>query len=233
MSLTQRVKQGFLRLPLMKKAILLSSLGLMLSVVMPWYDLRNSFGMGEVYLGFQGPLFILGLLVLLCGTLSFFNVLFRLMGRNFFKLKKYAGTAAAVLGGQAFLMLVVANVIFYHPDFGESVANKATRFGLVFAFVCSGILAFSGVLARRKEKELDETEEWLKEPELRLEVQPTPSSANPSSGVDPLTLDPRTRYRLLQSRARYSRAAQNNLWGGGSGSAYGQATQEDTGETHY
>ena len=63
MSLTQRVKQGFLRLPMVKKAILLASGVLMLSVVLPWYDNRNSFGVGETYLGIQGPLFLVGVLV--------------------------------------------------------------------------------------------------------------------------------------------------------------------------
>ena len=40
------------------------------------------------------------------------------------------------------------------------------------------------------------------------------------SGVDPLTLDAKTRYKMMKSQARYSQTAQKNLWGGGQESAF-------------
>ena len=102
MSLTQRVKQGFLRLPLMKKAILTGSAALVVSTVLPWYDLRNSFGVGATYLGIQGPLFVIGLLVLGCGLVSFFNMFFPLMGRQFFNLRKMIHSRQDIFHHRAF-----------------------------------------------------------------------------------------------------------------------------------
>ena len=49
----------------------------------------------------------------------------------------------------------------------------------------------------------------------------------PAAPVDPLTLDAKTRYKMLQSQGRYSSTARNNLWGSGSGSAYGRVNRED------
>lgn len=225
----------------MKKAILAGSAALMLSTVMPWYDLRNSFGVGNTYLGIQGPLFVIGFLVLGCGAVSFFNMFFPLMGRQFFNLRKRGGSTAMLLGGQALLLLLVANSIFYHPDFGASVSNKATRFGMVITFASIGMMIIAGWIARHKEGE--EGEEWAQTPadaEVMKEAtslgtmnRPTsapiytaPSySISPRPAVDPLTVDARTRYKMLRSQGRYSSSAQNNLWGSGAGSAFGQQNQ--------
>lgn len=252
MSLTQRVKQGFLRLPLMKKAILLASAGLMVSTVMPWYDHRNSFGIGDTYLGIQGPLFIVGALVLACGAVTFFNMLFPLMGRNFFSLKKRGGTMSLVLGAQALLLTLIANVIFYHPEFSNTVSTKATRFGMVVAFASIGVMILAGYLVRRKEgSEEDDVEDILSEatpvtPAYSTPVTPSPTpnysvpvSSTPAasvsrpaysggSSVDPLTLDPRTRYKMMRSQTRYSQNAQSNLWGGGTGSAFSRANRVES-----
>ncbi len=221
----------------MKKVILTSSAALMVSTVMPWYDLRNSFGVGDTYLGIQGPLFVIGFLVLGCAVVSFFNMFFPLMGRQFFNLRKRGGSTAMLLGGQALLLLLVANSIFYHPDFGASVSSKATRFGMVIAFASIGMMIIAGWIARRKESEEGEAqtaaEDILEEttPVIQVSVPtynaPTyPVTSRPTYGasqsVDPLTLDPRARYKMLRSQGRYSTSAQGNLWGSGAGSAFGR-----------
>ncbi len=266
MSLTQRLKQGFLRLPPMKKVILVSSATLMVSTVLPWYDQRNNFGVGDTFIGVQGPLFAVGLIVLGCGAVAFFNMFFPLMGRNFFDLKRKSGSLALSLGTQSLLLMVVANSIFFHPDFAATINNKGTRFGMVVAFVSIGAMMISGWWTRRKEKaggEVEEREDDLEdtmvEPVMDEDVpvetssynQPNysqPSYSTPQErpaysgssyvranetptaqqGVDPLTLDPKTRYKMMQSQNRYSSAARNNVWGSGSGSAYGARRREDS-----
>lgn len=233
----------------MKKAVLLGSLALMLSPLLPWYDQRNSVGIGETYLGIEGPLFAIGFLLLACGAVSFFNLFLPLMGRQFFKLKKRGGTTALALAGQGFLLLLLANSIFYHPDFGLNVSTKTTRFGMVLAFGALGMMAISGWWTQRTEHEEDDVEDFMRpvestpaapsvltySPDYEPSREPTrvsppsysaPLNSNASgssqatSGVDPLTLDPKTRYKIMRSQGRYSSAAQNNLWGSGTGSAY-------------
>ncbi len=276
MSLTQRLKQGFLRLPPMKKIILVSSATLMVSTVLPWYDQRNNFGVGDTFIGVQGPLFAVGLIVLGCGALAFFNMFLPLMGRNFFDLKRKSGSLALSLGTQSLLLMVVANSIFFHPDFAATINNKGTRFGMVVAFASIGAMMISGWWTRRKEKAGGETEErenemedTMAEPVMDEEVpvetssysqpsysQPTysqPSYSTPQErpaysgssyvranetpatqhGVDPLTLDPKTRYKMMQSQNRYSSAARNNVWGSGGGSAYGAARRRMEEDSQY
>lgn len=274
MSLTQRVKQGFLRLPVVKKAILVSSLLLSISAVLPWYDNRNTFGVGETYIGIEGPLFLVGALVLSFGAISFFNMAFPLMGRNFFKLKKKSGVTAMLLGAQSLFLLVVANSVFFHPSFGTNVSHKGTRFGMLIAFASIAVMIISGWMTHRKEKagKFDDIDDFMTNPTpANIEAEqssyarpittsprpaqslsqtpthteysrPTPSptrnevpvqsndSSRPAygsgSGVDPLTLDPKTRYKMMRSQARYSSAAKKNLWGSGGGSAYSRPSTE-------
>jgi hypothetical protein len=240
MSLTQRVKQGFLRLPFSKKAILFSSGLLMVSTVMPWYDERNSFGIGDTFLGVQGPLFLVGLLVLGFGAITFFNLFFPLMGRNFFNLRRRGGSVALLLGAQSLLLLAVANSVFYHPQFGLNLTNKGTRFGMMTAFFAVGAMMISGWMTRRKESEESVEMEAYVEP---VEVEraaavspvftpmpnPQPVGAEPGLRpvVDPLTLDAKTRYRMMQAQDRYSARARTNLWGSGNGSPYGAGRSAD------
>ncbi|MFA6023865.1 MAG: hypothetical protein WC777_01445 [Candidatus Gracilibacteria bacterium] len=249
MSLTQRLKQGFLRLPSAKKLILVSSFTLAVSTVMPWYDQRNNFGVGDTFLGIQGPLFAVGFLVLGCALVSFSNLFLPLMGRHFFDLKRQSGSLALSLGGLSLLLILVANSVFYHPEFAVTINNKGTRFGMVAAFISIGALMISGWWVRRKEKagggmedRENELEDFMATPVApapmpsysvptpsyvvpvqdripQPQVQPAPQAQVP---VDPLTLDARTRYKMMKSQGHYSSSARNNLWGSGSGSAFGR-----------
>jgi hypothetical protein len=292
MALTQRIKQGFLRLPFSKKAVLLSSAALMISAVLPWYDNRNSFGVGDTYLGIEGPLFLVGALVLAFGAISFFNMFFPLMGRNFFRLKRKSGVTAMLLGIQSLLLIVVANSVFYHPSFGMNVSHKGARFGMLFAFASISVMVISGWMTHRREKagkfdEID-ADELMQNPvgagiarpvaspiaspiaspdteifepgatyssgyqrptgaysgngvtgsvglengSRRSTVSSTAGSTvgsteNPGGGVDPLTLDAKTRYKMLRAQQRRSESAKTNLWGNGSdgdNGSYGSTT---------
>lgn len=244
MSLTQRLKQGFLRLPPMKKVILISSFTLSLSTVLPWYDQRNNFGVGETYLGLQGPLFTVGLIILGCGVISFLNIFIPLFGRNFFELKRKTGTLALSFGVQSLLLLLVANSIFFHPDFAATINNKGTRFGMILAFLSIGTLMISGWWVRRKERSAGaEGEEREYEMEDIITPMPIPSESIPvetivapsyqaarnfapnmvkEPEIDPLTLDARTRYKMMKAQGgQHSPSARNNLWGGNrNGSPY-------------
>lgn len=215
---------------------MLGSAGLMISTILPWYDQRNSFGIGETYLGIQGPLFAIGAVLLLCGAVSFFNLFFPLMGRNFFNLKKRGGSISLLLAGQAFLMLIIANSIFYHPNFGLSVSSKTSRFGMIVAFVSIGVMAIAGWWTRRTESEdEDNVEDIMQNQEPVRVVTPTynaqtytvptysapvtPNNNSADDSVDPLTLDAKTRYKMMRSQGQhYSPSARNNFWGSQNGS---------------
>lgn len=282
MALTKRVQQGFLRLPFARKAILVSSAILMVSPLLPWYDNRNGVGIGETFLGIQGPLFLIGVLVLSFGAINFFNMFFPLMGKNFFQLRKRSGITAILLGFQSLFLILIANSIFFHPSFGGEV-SKGTRFGMVVAFGAIAVMLLAGFITHKKEKkgENDAFDDFFQNPEAYMpepepepiqavptpvashgfgessmrslyspeethtghaySASPTPGrvSATPSSysntmrpsysapsrvpsprtenssdeNVDPLTLDAKTRYKMMRSQQRRSTDSQGNLWG--------------------
>jgi hypothetical protein len=240
MSLTQRIQQGFLRLSLSRKVLLIGSAVLMLSPLMPWYDNRNGFGIGESLLGIQGPLFMAGFMVAVCGAIGFFNLFLPLMGKHFFDLRKKNGGLAMLLGFEALMVLVLANSVFFHPEFGTNVSHKTTRFGMIVAFVGLGLMIGAGYLLRRQEKsgQVEEIEDIMvnAEPEMTMERHHIPTSqwttprthasvqteiAQEANGVDPLTMDPKTRYKLMQARLKQqsSNESQSNLWGARSGAS--------------
>jgi len=81
-----------------------------------------------------------------------------------------------------------------------------------------------------EEEEEDILEEVTPVPTYSVPSYSAPVSSIPSrptyganQSVDPLTLDARTRYKMMRSQGRYSSNAQNNLWGSGAGSAFGRA----------
>ncbi|MBU0981875.1 hypothetical protein KKC94_04255 [Patescibacteria group bacterium] len=250
MSLTQRVKQGFLRLPQLEKALLIGGFILMLSPLLPWYDNRGAAGIGQTYLGVQGPMFVVGILVAALGAFFFLKMFLPLTGRNFFMKRKNGGVALAV-GFQSLLLILVANSIFFHPEFGINVSHKATRFGMIFAFAGVATLLVAGYFCYKKQKDMtpEEVIEEMKarplppvdpvissyqdEPEtsfmpsysvpVRTEsstyeepevggIPPRPDSpySRPEGAYqgDPLQLDAKTRYKMMQSKARA------NLWQG-------------------
>ncbi len=228
MPLTQRLQQGFLRLPFARKVLLVSSATLMISPLMPWYDFRNRFGVGESLNGLQGPLFLVGALVMAMGAVGFFNMFFPLLGRNFFQLKKRSGLIAAGLGSQSLLLLVVANTVFLHPDYSTE-ATRATQFGMMVALASVASLIAFGIWVHRYEQKGENS--WGEElivatpepvvmpsevPEMVARPMPmaeTTVESQFNATVDPLTLDARTRYRLMQGQMRRSLNEQQNMWG--------------------
>jgi hypothetical protein len=223
MALTKRVKQGFLRLSMAKKVVLLSSGALMVSAVLPWYDNRNSFGVGETFLGVQGPLFLLGIFVFSFGAISFFNIFLPLLGKNFFKLKRKIGAVAMMLGAQSLFLLLIANSVFYHPSFGTNISHKGIRFGMLVAFISIGFMVSSGWLTHRREKkgEFDEEmEDFMVAPEPAPAPEPIQHIQSATKPLtygtyegDPLKLDAKTRYKMMKQQQRRSTNAQENLWG--------------------
>lgn len=184
MSVSKRIKQGFLRTPLVQKMVLLSSALLMLSPLFPWFDNRNSFNTGETYIGLAGPLFLVGALVMAFGAISFFNLFLPLMGKHFFKMRKKSGMLAMILAVQSLLLIGVANSVFFHPSFGTNVSHKGTRFGLFMAVIAIGFMIGAGYLTHRKEKngEIEDIEDIM----TNEEVEPAPIQAVPQHNVQPV-----------------------------------------------
>lgn len=232
MSFSDRVKQGFLRLPTLKKGALIASFALAISAVLPWFKAKNLLEEQVGFLGVTGPLYLIGLFILGFGLFNFLRAFLPItLGST---QDKPAGRWTLWIGTQGLLLISLALSIFKHPDFASHLLVKTTRFGLWTGLISSAVLLGIGFLLYRQETaEQDVTEEKSHfvptssaEPTYSLHetieevidtapVSQETTPGTPSAGIDPLTLDPKERYRLLRARQRQaeseSQAAQN-LW---------------------
>ena len=208
MSLSQRIKQGYLRLPAPDKAILVGGGLTMISALLPWYDSMNGYSV-KTYIGLQGPMFLIGVLVLLSGGYCFIKMFLPLIGRDAVQTNFKSGKTALFLGGGVLLLLVLANSIFFHPDFGISVTHKATRFGMMTAFLGSFAMIVGGYFCGKKDVPVStyrEVDFQTTSPRQDYGTYQASTFQRDDYNQQATDMDARTKYKLASQSARH------NLW---------------------
>lgn len=199
MSLTQRIKQGYLRLPGAEKAIFIGSGLLAISPLLPWYDSMKGYVI-ETIMGVSGPLFLLGVLTMIFGGITFLHIFMPFLGKSFFKNSELS-KLANFCGFEALLMLVISNSIFFSSEFGGAVSHKGTRFGMMVAFIGVALTVSGAYFAKGKSRNVVEVKENFYSTPVQMPSQPVSNPLNTSA-----EMDARERYRAMSSQAR------QNLW---------------------
>lgn len=119
------------------------------SVFMPWYQDLDRFETGFKFYGITGPLYLVGLFFLAMG-LTVLGTIFvgriKVRVENFgFKLSHFY----LLSGGFLFFLLILTNSVYFHQNFGVNITAKEFRFGMVFAFIATGLLLAGGFFLRR------------------------------------------------------------------------------------
>ncbi len=200
MSLMQRIKQGYLRLPGSEKAIFIGSGLLMISPLLPWYDSMKGYVIDTI-MGISGPLFLLGILTMVFGGITFLHIFMPFLDRSFFK-NSNVSKLANFSGFEALLMLVISNSVFFSSDFGTSATHKGTRFGMMIAFMGVALTIVGAYFAKGKVRNVVE----VKENFYQTPVQNTFSAPVSTLTSTPVDMDAREKYRAMSSQAR------QNLW---------------------
>ncbi len=147
------LKLRFMKLPLVRKMILIGGFLTAVSVFMPWYNDVDRFNIGETFLGISGPLYLAGLLVFIAGAVSMALIGIQLMEKRVpglpFK-ENHLHLACSVL---SLFMLILTASAYFHPKFGVNLTDKNVGFGMILAFIGTGIVMLGGVLAY-KQKEI-------------------------------------------------------------------------------
>jgi hypothetical protein len=171
----RRLNSAISRLDTTRKLILISTVLVGISAVLPWYEDLDAFGAGDLYLGVTGPLFLVGLMVLASAAFVSYWVLAPTLGRRLPALPIKEGALFAFLGIQDLVLLLVANSVFFHPKFGVNITLKNTKFGMIIAAAGVLLLIWSGYrLYKQEEKRRSSIS-----PEGRLEPlikMPTPET---------------------------------------------------------
>jgi hypothetical protein len=146
----KRINQIIMDLPFEKKLLGAGSLLMAISVFLPWYEDRDSFNIGDVFLGVTGPLYLVGLTVM---TLAIMNIVLIAMdstGRKipFGNLK--TSSFFLTTGLVSFYLLMVVNSVYFHNKFGVNITLKQSQFGMFTAFISASLMTIGGYLATRE-----------------------------------------------------------------------------------
>lgn len=145
----KRLSQYFRELSFEQKMIAFGGLLAVISVFMPWYQDVDRFETGFKFYGITGPLYLVGLFFLATG-LSILGTLFvnRIKARveNFgFKLAHFY----LACGGFLLFLLILTNSVYFHQNFGVNITAKEFRFGMVLAFIATGLILAGGFFLRK------------------------------------------------------------------------------------
>lgn len=129
-----------------------------LSVFMPWYSDVDKFNIGESFIGISGPLYLAGFFVFISGAVSMALIAMKMMEKRMPKLpmkESQMHIAGSVL---SLFMLVLTASAYFHPKFGVNLADKNLGFGMIMAFIGTGIMMLGGVLEMRAKEVNFDTE---------------------------------------------------------------------------
>lgn len=166
-------------LPLVKKAVLLGSFLMAISVFMPWYTDLDKFRIGETFLGISGPMYLAGFLVFVAGGASFGILMLHLLEKPLPKLP-VKDMQIHVFGSiLSFFMLILTASVYFHPKFGVNLTDKNMGIGMILAFIGSGIVLLAGILSLRSRNVNFETEGRL-DPLIDMDMENRPK---PEQGI--------------------------------------------------
>lgn len=131
-----------------QKVIALGGLLSIISVFFPWYQDVDRFGTGFTFLGITGPLYLVGVLFFVAGALALGTVLNAKVKQkilNFgFKLTNFYYLSAGFL----LFLLILTNSVYFHENFGVNITAKEFRFGMILAFMGTGLLLLGAFFQR-------------------------------------------------------------------------------------
>ena len=169
----RRLNSAISRLDTTRKLVLISTVLVGISAVLPWYEDLDAFGAGDLYLGVTGPLFLVGLMVLASAAFVSYWILAPTLGRRLPSLPIKEGALFAFLGVQDLVLLLVANSVFFHPKFGVNITLKNTKFGMIIAAAGVLLMIWSGYRLYKKEEKRRSSigPEGRQEPLIKMPTQ--------------------------------------------------------------
>lgn len=173
-----RLKETFLRLPIHTKLIAAGAVLLVVSTFLPWYADRDSYNIGDQFLGITGPTSLIGIFILLLGIFSLVLVSYHIIERRMPRLPISEVHAHIFVAAQSLFLLLIVNSIYFHPKFGVNITLKESRFGMITAVIGGIILLIGGILKNREERDGEDDIGHI-EPLIKYEQQHTPSRLAP------------------------------------------------------
>ncbi|MFC1749340.1 hypothetical protein ACFL2V_11095 [Pseudomonadota bacterium] len=179
-------------LPLPKKILGAGTLLMIISLFLPWYQDKDTFNTGVEFSGLSGPLFLMGLTLLALSILSAAALIMGGMNKKVPFLPFKASALYLFNGLFSFYVLLIANSVYFHQNFGLNITFKQSRFGMFFAFIAASLITIGGYLDARdkgsimKEFNEDIDETFIKVPEQekpKVNIRKEPKIVQPQPAV--------------------------------------------------
>lgn len=172
----KRITEIVTSLPFERKIVAVGSLLMVVSVFLPWYEDRDSFNTGDVFLGITGPLYLAGISIFLMAAMNLALIVMDSIGR-----RAPAGIRASrffiIAAAASMYLLLIVNSVYFHNKFGVNITFKQSPFGMFTAFIAWALMTIGAYLCMRERtsiiKEFQEKaqESLIKVPAAQPEVR--------------------------------------------------------------
>ncbi len=146
----KRINQIVTSLSFEKKLLAAGSILMAISVFLPWYADRDSFGTGDVFLGITGPLYLGGLSIMVMAVMNIVLIVMDSIGRKVSLGGLQPSRFFLASGLVSFYLLMIINSVYFHNKFGVNITLKESPFGMFAAFIASSLMTIGGYLSTRE-----------------------------------------------------------------------------------
>jgi len=168
------IKERILKLPLPQKLIGIGAFLALVGSVLPWYSDIDTFNHGVQFLGVTGPLYLVGFIIIGLSLFSLILTGFYVFDKNLPDLPMKESLVYVLSGATGLFLLLIANSVYFHNDFGTNITSKEYGAGMLIVFIGVIAVTLGGIMQSRESgtvrflnKFKKETE--VKEPEEKLD----------------------------------------------------------------
>ncbi len=142
-------KNRLMKLPIVSKLVIVGSFVSIVGVFLPWYNDVDKYGIGGIFSGISGPLYLAGTIVLLSGIASFSMIAYRIFDKPIPKIPLKENQFYAFSSSVSLTMLVLSISVFFHSGFGVSLIDKNLGIGVYLGLFGSGIVMLAAIMSMR------------------------------------------------------------------------------------
>jgi hypothetical protein len=144
------IKNKFLNLPLPQKLIGGGALLALIGSLLPWYHDFDAFNHGVQFLGVTGPLYLVGFIIISLSIFSLILTGFYLLEKNLPDLPMKESLVYILSGATGLFLLLIANSVYFHKDFGTNITSKEYGIGMMIVLVGAIAVTLGGILQSRE-----------------------------------------------------------------------------------
>lgn len=147
---TNTIKNKFLNLPLPQKLIGGGALLALIGSLLPWYHDFDAFNHGVQFLGVTGPLYLVGFIIISLSIFSLILTGFYIFEKNLPDLPMKESLVYILSGATGLFLLLIANSVYFHKDFGTNITSKEYGIGMMIVLVGAIAVTLGGILQSRE-----------------------------------------------------------------------------------